>query len=86
MTVMVEERFAYARCGVPGSLEIETQGHQVRARGPEYRVLGSHGMNPIEHDARAVGPVPVEADRYVVVLPSFEASSRAMTRRAFSSG
>ena len=54
-------------------VEVEAHGEQVRGRLAKGGAAAGHGVNPVEHDSRAVAPVPVHADGQVVVFPLIEA-------------
>src|SRR5690349_6655090 len=49
-------------------VEIESHGQQIGLCLSERRLRACKGMNPIEHDSRAIGPVPVESEGEIVVL------------------
>lgn len=53
-------------------VEIKPHRHNVRIGLAERRVRTGHRVDPIEHDADAIGPVPVEADGQVVVLAAID--------------
>ena len=53
-------------------IEIESHRQQVGLACSEYRLLGSKRMNPIKHDTRSIGPVPIETRGEVVIAPAIE--------------
>src|SRR5688500_12409886 len=49
-------------------IEIKSHCQQIRFRGAEDSFVSRERMDPVEHDAGAVRPVPVETHGEVVVL------------------
>src|SRR6185503_15932534 len=56
--------------GLP--VEVPPGRQDVGVVSPENRLRGRHGMDPVKHEAGPVAPVPVEADREVVVLAAVD--------------
>lgn len=49
-------------------IEVEARGQQVGVHAAECRLATRHRMNPIEHHPHAIRPIPIAADRQIVVL------------------
>ena len=74
-------------CGVPISrsllvalpLEVEIKAHRNDVGSllaVRRRAVAGHWVDPVEHRADAIRPVPVEAEREVVVLAAVELGER----------
>ena len=50
-------------------VEVKPHCQEIGLRRPERCLRIRDGMNPVEHDSRAIGPVPVQADGQIVIPP-----------------